>query len=156
MRTLQTLIDEAVRKCTTSAELARRIGVHRSEITELQSGRRQISPVTVGLLADVLELDGEEARRLAVLAIVAGAKGEKAGVLRRAFFVCWGTGVACGVAMLLHTSDAPAKIAAPTTGSIEASQAIHCRALGWLSRWMLQALRRLLPASKYRVCTTLA
>lgn len=86
MRTLETLLDEAVKKCTGAAELARRIGLHRSEISELKAGRRAFSPATVALLCDVLELEGTEAQRLAAEAVIAAAKGEKAGVLRRAFF----------------------------------------------------------------------
>lgn len=105
MRTLQTLLDEAVNKCAGPADLARKIGVHRSEISEMTSGRRPVSPAMVGLLCDVLELDGLEAQRLAAEATIATAKPEKQGVLRRAFFACWAIGVACGVGMPT-TSDA--------------------------------------------------
>jgi len=55
------------------------------DISQMKAGNRAISPLTVGLLRDVLELEGEEARRLAVEAIVATAKPNRAGVLRRAF-----------------------------------------------------------------------
>jgi hypothetical protein len=52
----------------------------------------------VGMLCDVLEIDGAEAQRLAVEAIIATAKEEKRGILRRAFFALSATGVSSGVA----------------------------------------------------------
>lgn len=99
MRTLESLIDEASDLCGGDAQLARRIDVPRQNVNEWRHGKRPLSPETVGLLADVLQLGGEEARRLAVLAVIGNPKNkEKAGVLRRAFFVSSVVGalVLCG------------------------------------------------------------
>jgi len=91
-RTVQSLLDEATEKCGGNRKLAEAIGVGGPDLSEMRAGRRPISPMTVGLLCDVLELDGEEARRLAIDAIVATAKPQRAGVLRRAFFGRLGAG----------------------------------------------------------------
>lgn len=95
MLTLVTLIDEAALVCGGQAALARRINVHRSELSEIRSGRRPLTPELVGLLADVLELSAEDARRLAAEAVVQNPKNAgRAGVLRRAFFVSLAVGAA--------------------------------------------------------------
>jgi DNA-binding transcriptional regulator YdaS (Cro superfamily) len=100
MRTVQSLIDEAAEVCKSRAALARRIGVHASQITCWSTGSEPISPENVALLCDVLQLSGEETRRLAALAIVANPKNlKRAEVLRRAFFVSLAAG-AVGLALL--------------------------------------------------------
>ncbi len=86
----------------------------------MQAGKRPISPQTVGLLCDVLELDGAEAQRLAAEAIITCAKQERRGVLRRAFFGLLGRGAKSGGAAL-PTTDAP------ETNADAGSQSIHCR-----------------------------
>ena len=86
MRNVKTLIDECITKCGSQKALAEKIGIEQPDIQRMASGKRPVSPVTVGLLCDVLELPGSEASRLAVLAIIETAKPEKRGVLRRAFF----------------------------------------------------------------------
>ena len=99
MRSVLSLLDEASKLCGSDAKLARRIGVPGHHPNEWRAGKRHISPVTVGLLADVMQLDGEEARRLAAEAIVSNPKNaERREVLRRAFFVSLATGgaVLCG------------------------------------------------------------
>lgn len=100
MRTVEALLAEAVRKCGGYASLAAKIGDNTSNVHNMATGKRSISPATVGLLCDVLELDGEEARRLAAEAVIANAKGEKAGVLRRAFFGWPRLGVALALGLL--------------------------------------------------------
>lgn len=92
MRSVQTLICEAIDVCGGQGELARRVGLHRPEISDLASGKRPISPAMVGLLCDVLNIEGAEAQRLAAEAIILTAKAEKRGVLRRAFFARSTTG----------------------------------------------------------------
>jgi hypothetical protein len=89
---VQTLLDEAAAKCGTDRALAAVIGKSPSQITDMRKGVVTISPQTVGLLADVLELDGDEARRLAASAIVSNAPPDRRAALRRAFFVCWAIG----------------------------------------------------------------
>lgn len=104
MRTVETLIDECIEKCKGQAKLARLMEISPQALSAMKLGTMPVSPATVGLLCDVMELEGEEARRLAVLAIVANAKPEKRGVLRRAFFVCWAAGATCGAAVMLNLS----------------------------------------------------
>lgn len=102
MRSLITLIDEAAELCGGYAALARRIGVKPQHINAWKHGDRPMTPETVAELCDLLQLDGEEARRLAVLAVVENPKNrEKAPLLRRAFFVCW----ALGAALMLLFAD---------------------------------------------------
>ncbi len=93
MHSVESLIDDAVKICGSASELARRLGVHRQEVSEWRSGKRRISPETVAYLGDILKLNGAEVRELAAWAVVASAKTpERAGVLRRAFFAVLGTG----------------------------------------------------------------
>lgn len=98
MRSVHSLIDEASEKCGSDAKLARALSVAGHHPNEWRSGVRPVSPMTVGLLCDVLELDGEEARRLGALAIIATAKPEKRGVLRRSFFGLLDSGAGSGEA----------------------------------------------------------
>lgn len=94
MRTVQTLIDEAAAFCSGRTALARRIDVDPAQITKWANRTEPISPESVALLCDVLQLSGEETRRLAALAIVENPKNaRKAERLRRAFFVSWAIGV---------------------------------------------------------------
>jgi hypothetical protein len=73
-------------------------------------GERPISPETVALLADVLELPGEEAQRLAAESIISNVKNaSKRERLKRAFFGCW---VAGAVAATLSLSPTPSNAAA--------------------------------------------
>lgn len=66
-----------------------------NDVNVMTNGKRPISAVTVGLLCDLLHLEGMEAQRLAVEAVIDSAKPEKRGVLRRAFFAERVTGEAC-------------------------------------------------------------
>lgn len=106
MRTVQTLIDECVLLCGGQSALARKLGIHQPEVSAMQRGARPVSGATVGMLCDLLELDGEESRRLLALAIVGAAPPEKQGVLRRAFFVSWVTGATIGLVGLMTPGDA--------------------------------------------------
>lgn len=115
MRTVETLIDEASKACKGDAELARRIGKSRSQIAEMRKGTEPISPESVALLCDVLRLSGEEARRLAALAIVARAKPERQETLRRAFFVCLALG-AVGAFLTAVMSSTPSQVVTQFTG----------------------------------------
>lgn len=107
MYTVQTLIDAAIVKCGTQAALARRLGMERQDVHAMARGARPVTPTTVALLCDVLELPGVEAQRLAALAVVQNAKDSSLReVLRRAFFGLWAL---CAPAVLtLPTTDAQA------------------------------------------------
>lgn len=97
MESLRSLIDEAARVCGGYAALARALETTPQRVDQWKHGKRPITPETVALMCDLMQLPGEEARRLAALAIIENPKNaERAGVLRRAFFVCLATG---GVAL---------------------------------------------------------
>src|SRR5437868_9683372 len=94
MRSVESLLAEAVQKCQSQAELARRLGIHRQELNAMIKGERPVSGEMVALLGDVLELPGEEVQRLSALAIIGAAKNaERRERLRKAFFGCWVAGV---------------------------------------------------------------
>lgn len=92
MRTVFSLIDEASQVCGSDRKLCLRTGLKPPQLSDMRAGRAPISPQTVGLLCDVLELLGEESRRLAAEAVVHNAIPARKEALRRAFFVCWGIG----------------------------------------------------------------
>jgi len=98
MHTVETLLDAAIEKYGTSAELARQLGVHRSEVSEWKSGRRPVSPCSAGLMAAALNLDPEEARHLCAEATVACSRPEIQERLRRALFTVLSVGVALSAA----------------------------------------------------------
>jgi len=90
---LKTLIDNAAKVCGGHAPLARRIGMHQPDIPAMLAGRKAISPESVAALCEVLELPGEEVRRLVAVAVIENPKNaSKAEVLRRIFFGCWALG----------------------------------------------------------------
>lgn len=94
MRSVDSLLREAVDKCGSQAELGRRIGTSGTAINAMVKGDRPISAETVALVCDVLELPGEEVQRLVALAIIGNAKNAgKRERLRKAFFGCWVVGV---------------------------------------------------------------
>ena len=107
MHTVETLIEAAIAKCGTSAELARQLGVHRSEITDWKNGRRPVSPCSAGLMADVLGLGQDEAQHLCAEATVNCSRPEIRERLRRAFFTMLAVGVALSAGGM--TSDAQAQ-----------------------------------------------
>lgn len=87
MRSVKTLIEDCVAMCGTQKALALKLNSTQQDVHKWMTGKRAVSPATVGQLCDLLGLDGDEARRLAAEAVIATAKPEKQGVLRRAFFV---------------------------------------------------------------------
>jgi hypothetical protein len=98
MRTVKTLLDEAAAACGGYAALGRRIDKTGPQLSDMKAGREPITPETVGLLADVLELPAEEARRLAALAVVENPKNRRhVEALRRGFFVCLALGAVTSV-----------------------------------------------------------
>ncbi|WP_374676438.1 helix-turn-helix domain-containing protein [Ideonella sp.] len=127
MRTVESLLDEAIDVCHGQAELARRLGTSAPAITEMKKGTRPISPETVALLADVVGIPGEEAQRLAALAVIGAAKNaSKREKLRRAFFGCWVVGV---VALLTTLTPQPSTASDDT----RVSPNTHCRASPYVS-----------------------
>lgn len=100
MKHVKQLVDLCVKKCSSEAELARRLGVHYQVINDYRHGRRAVSPEVVGLMCDVLELSGDEAREWLAISIIENPKNSsRAEVLRKAFFALWVAGVALGVVL---------------------------------------------------------
>jgi transcriptional regulator with XRE-family HTH domain len=136
MSTVKTLIDMCRVKCSTDAEVARRLGVPRSHITDWRKGARPISGESVAALCDLMELSGEEAREWVAVAMIENPKNrERAAMLRRALFGCW----ALGVAALGTPNDAKARNADYTDRA--SGQSIHRRALRALRTRWADALR---------------
>lgn len=121
MRTLQSLIDEAVTLCQGQSELGRRLGMPRQNVSQLVAGTRTMSPTTVAQLGDLLRLDGAEVQRLAAEATIEAAPEEKRGVLRRAFFALRATGAGFGADALTLIAGFGITGLAVWTGVIEKS-----------------------------------
>lgn len=98
----QILIDKAAKVCGSDAALARRLGTKPPAISELRAGKREMSPETAALLADIARVDAREA---VIQAVIARNKtGPKAEQIREIL----GKGLAVGAAALLVFSyDAP-------------------------------------------------
>lgn len=67
MNTTQTLIDKAAKNCSSYSELARRIGTSHAALSEMKHGKREMSPETAALLADIANEDAREAVIRAVI-----------------------------------------------------------------------------------------
>lgn len=92
MQLVQMLIDKAVEACHgNQAELARKMGIDRAEITRLRSGKRPLSPE---LAAEIADIAGEDARQAAIDAIIERNAANRKGVLLREIL---GKAVAAGV-----------------------------------------------------------
>lgn len=109
MTSTKVLIDKAIEICGGQSELAKRLGVARQDVYQWKEGTRPLSPETVALLGDVLELPGEEVQRLAAWAVIENAKNAgKRERLKRAFFGCLVLGVA-GALLTAAPTEAQAK-----------------------------------------------
>lgn len=142
MRTVESLLTEAIGVCGGQSELARRIEMDRQTIHAMVKGERAISAETVALLGDVLELPGAEVQRLAAEAVIRSVKNaSKRERLKRAFFGCWVAGVFV-TTLLSGVPDARAGV--PTNNTLGAdedsgSPHIHCRAFIALVRAFIRA-----------------
>lgn len=91
----ETLIDKAIESCGSAAELARRMGVDRAEITKLKKGARPLSPELAAELADIA---GEDARQAVIDAIIERNRDNRKGHLLKEIL---GKALAGGVAAML-------------------------------------------------------
>lgn len=98
MQAGQTLIDKAIETCGSAAELARRMGIDRAEITRLRKGQRPLSPE---LAAEIADLAGEDARQAVIDAIIERNADSRKGALLREIL---GKGQAAGGAAMCHIS----------------------------------------------------
>lgn len=135
-------IDKAAKVCGSDRALARAMGVPEHHPHEWKTGKRPMSGESAALMADVLELDGEDARRLVAIAIVENPKNaSRAERLKRALFACWVAGVA---ATLQTPTDASASVAQ----SVSYSQATQ-QSLARFQVALARALRRLRAITRY-------
>lgn len=107
-------------------------------------GNRPITPETVALLCDVLELSGAEAREIAAWSVILNAKNaEKRETLKRAFFGGLASGV---VAICLQVGPTDAKAATINPGyrcgDIDVL-CILCQMMARVWRWTRRGAHRL-------------
>lgn len=121
MRTVLSLLDEARDLCGNDAKLAKTLGVSLHHPNEWRNGKRTITPTTVGFLCNVVGIEGPEAVRLATDAVIASAKPEKQGVLRRVFLHSLGTGATCGAVLMMLTAECVMNGARMMTAGISAT-----------------------------------
>lgn len=109
MQYAELLIDKAIETCGSAAELARKMGIDRAEVTKLRQGKRPLSPELAAELADIA---GDDAREAAIHAIIdRNADGRKGNLLREIL----GKATAAGVAGLLAISYRDGSICAMET-----------------------------------------
>ena len=149
MKSVKLLLDMCNEKCGSDAEVARRVGVPRSHVAMWRSGARPMSAETAAMLADILELPGEEAREWMAIAVIENPKNaSRVEVLKRALFACWALGV---VSLCMPSIDAhgmATNVAASTTtraantlgghGSVTDRLTIVALGLRRLARWLHQ------------------
>lgn len=110
----ETLIDKAVERCGSAAELARRMGIDRAEITKLRKGTRPLSPE---LAAEIADIAGQDAREAAIAAVIERSKGtRKEGAMREILGKALVAGVA-GMSLISYSADSISRTA--TTGKSE-------------------------------------
>ena len=102
MQYAESLIDKAIESCGSAAELARKMGIDRAEVTKLKQGKRPLSPELAAELADIA---GDDAREAAIEAIIESAKGtRRESVLREILGKALAAGVA-GMLVFFYSSD---------------------------------------------------
>lgn len=87
MRNVQTLLARAREKFHTDEALAERMGVKKSEISDIRRGARPMSPETALILCDVAGITGQEAMEWMAVAIEQNPKNaERLPLLRRVLY----------------------------------------------------------------------
>lgn len=76
MQNIHTLIDKAARVCGSQNALAARLGVHKSQLSEMKRGSRHIPPELAILIADIAMVNVADA---ALSAIVENTHGTPRG-----------------------------------------------------------------------------
>lgn len=141
---VELLIDNAIEKCGSAAELARRMGIDRAEITKLRQGKRPISPELAAELADIA---GEDAREAAIHAIIErNADGRKGHLLKEIL----GKAIAAGVAGLLVFSYSGDSISATEKIAKKADPVYF--SIHRIYSTVRRAAARLLAALRLRPC----
>ncbi|EKD97194.1 MAG: hypothetical protein ACD_23C01020G0005 [uncultured bacterium] len=98
----ESLIDKAINSCGSAAELARKMGIDRAEVTKLKQGKRPLSPELAAELADIA---GDDAREAAIHAIIErNADGRKGHLLREILGKALAAG-AVGMLVISYNGD---------------------------------------------------
>lgn len=132
------LIDKAAKVCGSDAALARKLGTKPPAISEMRAGKREISPETAALLADIAHEDAREAVIQAV--IERNRTGPKAETIRAIL----GKGLAAGVVAMWGFSYSNG-----WTGATETAAAELTALRIVFSRWR-RSDRRLSPGRETR------
>lgn len=98
MTVAQSLIDKAIEICGSAAEVARKLGIDRAEITRLKKGQRPLSPE---LAAEIADIAGEDARQAVIDAVIERNADSRKGPLLRDIL---GKAQAAGGAAVCHIS----------------------------------------------------
>lgn len=115
----ETLIDKAIESCGSAAELARRMGVDRAEITKLRQGKRPLSPE---LAAEIADIAGDDARQAVIDSIIERNRDSRKGHLLKEIL---GKAVAAGVAAMCLISYSGDSISATEKIAIDSSKIRH-------------------------------
>lgn len=113
MKLAETLIDNAVKKCGSQAELARRVGVYAPDISKLRAGTRTLTPELAALIADEAHMDARQAY------IDAGIERDLANPNGGRLADVLGKALAAGVAAVLVFSYADLPISAMESAASE-------------------------------------
>ena len=76
MQKVKALIDKAIKECGSQNGLAVRLGVHKSQLSEMKRGSRHIAPELAILIADIAMQNVEDA---ALAAIIENGQGTERG-----------------------------------------------------------------------------
>ena len=94
MQAQKTLIDKASKMCGSDAELCRRAEISPALLSLMRANKRSMSPATAAVLADIA---GEDAREIALDAVIESAKGTR---LEKTVREILGKALAAGVAAM--------------------------------------------------------
>lgn len=103
----------------------------------MRHGRRAISPEIVGLMCDVLELSGDEAREWLAISIIENPKNSsRAEVLRKAFFALWVAGVVLGAVLPTESKAALQQGASAIVRDADWTPRTFWQLIAWLRGWL--------------------
>ena len=119
------LIDKAAKICGNYSELAKRLRVGRSAVSEWRSEKQPIPPEHLAEMCDIVPIVGDEARQLLAISEANNPKKKKyQEVMKRTFFGCLALG---GLVLGMYATRADAM--GTNSPTVNISQSIHRRAL---------------------------
>ena len=136
MQYAESLIDKAIESCGSAAELARKMGIDRAEVTKLKQGKRPLSPELAAELADIA---GDDAREAAIHAIIErNAEGRKGHLLREILGKALAAGVA-GMLVFFYSGDS---ISATKTiaRTVDSLYVVSSRLINWFRGVLMRCM----------------